>query len=170
MHCKVAGPVKIAITGEVSISAATVIIKREIKATAVLFLFGTFLELLFVSSAFWLSTLLNNNMWRCGQHCQGRYDGEQGECYQAKSVKNHRGELPITFNRCGLFVITDLVSNHFNFFENKTKFPGDPWGVGGGRRGDVLFTGWQTTRDPRNSPWEGRCEGGVTDYYCIWRP
>ena len=45
------GSVKITIKGEVSISAATVIFKHEIKATAVLFLFGTFLELLIVSSA-----------------------------------------------------------------------------------------------------------------------
>ena len=85
-----------------------------------------------------------------GQDSQRRYDGEQGECYQTESVKNHRCKLPITFNCCGLLVITDLVCNHFNFFQNETQFSGHPRGVGGGGGGvDVLFTGRHRARDPR---------------------
>ena len=82
-----------------------------------------------------------------GQDSQRRYDGEQGECYQTESVKNHRCKLPITFNCCGLLVITDLVCNHFNFFQNKTKFSGDSRGVGGGRA-HVLFTRRYVARNP----------------------
>ena len=86
------------------------------------------------------------------QDSQGGDDREQGKGDQTESVQNHGGKLPITFYSCGLLVITDLVCNHFNFFQNKTKFSGHSRGVAGGRA-DVLFTGRNVARHP------GRKEG-----------
>ena len=155
--CK--GSVKNTIKRDVSISAR-VIFKDEIKVTAVSYLYSApCISLTLCPRPWWLCIsktpdclLFNNNMRSSRQDSQGGDDREQGKGDQTESVQNHGGKLPITFYSCGLLVITDLVCNHFNFFQNKTKFSGHSRGVAGGRA-DVLFTGRNVARHP------GRKEG-----------